>query len=93
MNNRDEFIARTDPTDALSVLKIVFSATNAVELNFTAQSNVSYTVQWQTNAAPSLWSNLTNIPAQPLVRTIAVDSATAPPAPQRYFRVVTPLVP
>jgi hypothetical protein len=93
MINRDEYIAGTNPTNALSVLKVVFSAASTVELNFTAQADVSYTVQWNTNLTAPVWSNLTSITSQSLVRTVLVDTATAPPSPERYYRVVTPLVP
>ena len=93
MNNRDEYLSGTNPTNALSVLKIVLSATNAAQLNFTAQSNISYTVQWRTNLVQPAWSNLTSITAQPLVRTVLVDTATAPAGSERYLRIVTPLVP
>jgi hypothetical protein len=93
MSNRDEYIAGTNPTDELSVLKVVFSATNATELNFIAQSNISYTVQWQTNPAVSPWNNLTNIAAQPFMREIQLETATQPASPQRYFRLVTPRMP
>ena len=93
MIHRHEYIAGTDPTDALSVLKMAIGATNALELNFTAQSNITYTVQWQTNLAVTAWNNLTNITAQPQLRTIQLDTSTVPFSPQRYFRVVTPLAP
>ena len=93
MSNRDEYIAGTDPTNALSVLKIVLTATNANQLNFVAQSNISYSVQWRANVASGFWSNLTSITAQPLVRTVEVDAASAPPIPARFLRIVTPLVP
>jgi hypothetical protein len=93
MSNRDEYIAGTNPTNALSLLKIVHTATNASVLSFVAQTNVSYSVQWLTNLSTPTWTNLTSITASPQVRTIAVDSALAPPGVERYFRVVTPLVP
>jgi len=93
MNNRGEYIAGTHPTNSFSVLKVLFSTTNAAELNFTAESNISYTVQWQTNLAGPGWNHLTNITAQPLVRTITFDTAAAPPSAARYYRIVTPLVP
>jgi hypothetical protein len=93
MSNQDEYISGTNPTNALSVLKVVFSAVNPVELNFIAQSNISYTVQWNSNLTAPVWSNLTSITSQPLVRTVVVDTATTPPLPERYYRVVTPLVP
>jgi hypothetical protein len=39
------------------------------------------------------WSSLTSISAQPLVRTVQVNTASAPSAPERYYRIVTPSVP
>ena len=93
MSNRDEYLSGTNPTNALSVLKIVLSATNAAVLNFVAQSNYSYSVQWRTNLTTPAWSNLTSITAQPLVRTVLVNSATVPAGAERYLRIVTPLVP
>lgn len=93
MINRDEYIAGTNPTNALSLLNIVLTATNASVLQFVAQTNVSYSVQWRTNLSAMQWNTLTNIPAAPQVRTIQVNAATAPASAQQYFRVVTPLVP
>ncbi|HEY0550948.1 MAG TPA: immunoglobulin domain-containing protein [Verrucomicrobiae bacterium] len=93
MSNRDEYIAGTNPTNALSVLKIVLTATNANVLQFVAQSNISYSAQWRTNLSLVLWNNLTSITAQPLVRTVQVNTAIAPPASEKFYRVVTPLVP
>jgi hypothetical protein len=93
MSNLDEYRAGTNPTNALSVLKIVLTATNANVLEFIAQTNLSYSVQWRTNFATALWSNLTSITAQSSVRTIQVNTAVGPPLPERYYRIVTPLVP
>ena len=71
---------------------MVLSATNANQLSFLAQSNLTYSVQWKSNLTSGLWTNLTNIGGQTGVRTIVVDTASAPaPAgPERYWRVVTP---
>jgi hypothetical protein len=93
MSNRDEYIAGTNPTNALSLLNIVLTATNAHVLQFVAQTNVSYSVQWRTNLSSILWNTLTNITAGSQVRTVQVDSAAAPASDQQYFRVVTPIVP
>jgi hypothetical protein len=93
MSNQDEYIAGTNPTNSLSLLQVVFSATNATELNFIAQSNISYTVQWQTNPVATPWNRLTNIVAQPEVRIIQVPTGNTPASPEKYFRVVTPLLP
>ncbi len=96
MINRDEYIAGTNPTNALSLLNIVLTAiplsgTNV--LQFVAQANVSYSVQSRSNLAAAAWINFTNITASALVRTVQVDTVTAPLGAEHYFRVVTPLVP
>jgi hypothetical protein len=93
MSNADEFRSGTNPTNALSVLKIVLTATNANVLQFVAETNLTYSVQSRTNISTATWTNLTNIGASPSVRTIQVNSATAPPADERYFRVITPRAP
>jgi Concanavalin A-like lectin/glucanases superfamily/Putative Ig domain len=93
MTNLDEYRAGTDPTNAFSVLKILLSTTNGAPLQFVAQSNVSYSVQWRTNLFAGTWANLTGLLAQPLVRTVEVDTALAPAGAERYFRIITPLVP
>ena len=90
MNNRDEYLAGTNPTNASSVLKILVTATNAHVLQFTAQSNLSYGIQWRTNMLSPAWSNLTSITAQSLVRTLRIHSAIAPPSSEKFFRLVTP---
>ncbi len=94
MSNVDEFRSGTIPTNALSVLKIVLTATNANVLEFVAQTNLSYSVQCRTNlAAETLWNTITNVSLSPLVRTVRVDAAAAPGANERYYRVITPQAP
>jgi len=93
MINRDEYVAGTDPTNALSLLKILLSATNAAQLEFVAQTSIAYSVQWRTNLSAAAWKNLTNINAQSDVRTIRVNGASGPTAPERYYRIVTPQIP
>jgi len=93
MSNLDEYRSGTNPTNVLSVLKVLFTETNAGVFSFVAQTNLTYSVQWRTNLLAPSWTNLTSVLASPQVRTITVDSASAPVAPERYFRVVTPLVP
>ncbi len=93
MINLDEYRAGTNPTNALSVLKIVLTATNANVLQFVAQTNLSYSVQWRSNLSTAAWINVTSLTASPLVRTVQLDTATAPPGSERYFRVVTPQAP
>jgi hypothetical protein len=93
MINRDEYVAGTDPYDPLSLLKLVRTATNSAVLQFVAQSNISYTVQYRTNLSSAVWSNLTSISAQAFVSTVQVNVPKPPPEPARFYRIVTPLVP
>jgi hypothetical protein len=93
MTNSDEFRSGTNPTNALSVLKVLFTETNANVLSFVAQTNLSYSVQWRPNLAAAPWETLTNLFPSNQVRTITVNSGSAPPGTERYFRVVTPLAP
>jgi len=94
MINRDEYVAGTNPTNALSLLKLFVSDPGATAMEFVAQTNVGYTVQWRTNLTAAPWMTLTNVPPQPSqVRTISVSAPNPPPGDERYYRVVTPLVP
>ncbi len=90
MSNVDEYRSGTNPTNALSVLKIVLTATNANVLEFVAQTNLTYSVQSRTNLSDAIWNTLTNITLSNAVRTIRVDSATAPAGNERFIRVITP---
>jgi hypothetical protein len=93
MINSDEFVAGTDPTNALSVLKIVVNATNSSLVNFVAQTNRGYTLQYQTNVAAALWMSLTNVAISPQVRTMQLNAPNLPPEPKRFYRIVTPPLP
>jgi hypothetical protein len=90
MNNLGEYIARTIPTDASSVLKIFLGETNQAVLRFVAQSNLAYTVQYRTNATSSTWSNIMTIGAQSLLRTVEVTVPHPPAEAERFYRIATP---
>ena len=94
MSNYDEFRAGTNPTNALSVLKLVQVATNASVLQFTAQTNLTYAVLCRTNLTGAPWTGLTNVLPSTSVRTVLVDSVVSPVVnPERYYRVITPFTP
>lgn len=92
-SNRDEYVAGTDPLNAASVLRLERVGGNS-SLQFVAQSNLSYSLQWRTNLALANWVNLTNVAGVTNgVRTIQVTVPNPPPDWERYYRVATPLVP
>jgi hypothetical protein len=93
MINRDEYIAGTNPTNATSLLKLTLNTTTSGVLEFLAESNIAYTVQYRTNLTSAPWGNLTNISAQSQARTVQVNVPNPPPTLERYYRVATPPVP
>jgi hypothetical protein len=94
MINRDEYVAGTNPTNALSVLKLFTTGTNTALLQFVAQTNIDYSVQRRTNLTTAPWSMFTNIIAHPSqVRTVLVNTPNPSPEPLRFYRVVTPAQP
>jgi hypothetical protein len=91
MNNRDELIAGTNPTNTLSVLKILTSLTNDTVLEFVAQTNNAYQLQYRTNLESAIWQTVTTVPPHAsVVRTIQVPAPKPPPEGTRYYRVATP---
>ena len=93
MINRDEYVAGTDPTNALSVLKLTLTTTNTAVLQFVSQPNIGYTLQYRTNLNTAPWNNLTSVAAQSLMQTVRVNVPKPPPEAARFYRVVTPVVP
>jgi len=93
MINRDEYVAGTNPTNALSVLKLTLTTTNTAVLQFIAQPSIGYTVQYRTNLNSAVWNNITSVAAQSLMQTMQVNVPKPPPEPARFYRIVTPSVP
>jgi hypothetical protein len=94
MINRDEYFAGTNPADAASVLRVFLTQTNlAAPLQFDAQSNITYTVQYRTNFDAAPWQTLSNVAPQPGIRTIQFASPPETTNNARYFRVLVPPTP
>ena len=90
LTNLQEFLAGTNPTNALSVLKVSLTTLAPLKLQFIAQSNLSYAVQFNTNLTTTNWFLLSNVAAQSLVRTVLVNDPNPPTNRHRYYRAVTP---
>ena len=90
MSNLNEYRSGTIPTNALSVLKLTVNSLQPLRFQFVAQSNLTYSVQFNTNLALNVWSNLSNISAQSLQRTVIVSESAAPTNGVRFYRAVTP---
>ena len=91
-SNYDEFIAGTDPRDAASLLAATGSPiTDGFRVQFTAQAGKSYTIQFRDQLAWGGWSRLADIPTPAVAQIVTADDLTTPP--ERFYRVVTPIVP
>jgi hypothetical protein len=91
VNNLDEFIAGTNPTNALSYLRVDLSLAQGANVEFLALSNHNYTVQFRDDLGSGTWSNLSHV----YTRVTNYFHRVSDPAakPRRYYRLVTPYQP
>ena len=89
-SNYVEYIAGTDPTNALSYLRIEGPelTSEAVLLHFFAVSNQTYAVE-ASAALGGAWNGVAEIPAVSTNRVVTVRDPS-PRAAQRVYRLVTP---
>lgn len=90
MTALQEYFAGTDPQNAASALKVSVSLTPsyAARLQFSAVSNVAYTLQHRTSLSTGAWINLQNIPAAGNNQTITLTNV--PGSATRFYRVIVP---
>jgi hypothetical protein len=85
-SNRDEYIAGTNPRSAQSVLNL--TPTESSTVRFFAAPSRSYSVLYADSLTSPVWRKLTDIPAAAQGTDAVVQDAA--PAPQRFYRLVTP---
>ncbi len=90
MSNWAEFRAGTNPTNAASVLRAQWVSIGPARLQFVAQSNVAYTVQFQSNLNATPWLTLSNITPQSILRTAQVNDPSPATNKARFYRVIVP---
>lgn len=90
LSNRQEFIARTDPNDAASTLRLVVPppVSGNFILGFTAQAQLSYAVQTNATLVGAGWQTWQSIPAAPTNRFLLLTNSALNGA--RFFRLRTP---
>lgn len=93
MSNWAEYIAGTDPEDAMSYLKVdrVEAVAGAVTLDFLVTSNRTYSVQYRPTLATGGWQVWLNLPARATNRLERVLDPS-PGALGRYYRLSTPAI-
>jgi CotH kinase protein/Lamin Tail Domain/Chitobiase/beta-hexosaminidase C-terminal domain/Immunoglobulin domain/Bacterial TSP3 repeat len=92
MSNWQEYVAGTDPTNALSYLKIdSLTAAGGATISFGTIANKTYTVHYTDALGSGLWSKLADVPAQTTNATEAVFDPSYTSG--RYYRLATPRQP
>jgi hypothetical protein len=95
LKNRDEYLAGTDPTNALSYLRVeniraAGSPTMQVQIEFNAVSNRTYSVLSSEQPGGPAWSRLADVVAASTNRVVQAFDQRPANAPPRYYRLVTP---
>ena len=92
LSNRAEYLAGTDPTNALSYLKIdSITAGGGASIAFGTISNHTYTVQFTEALAIGAWSRLADVPARASNRTERILDPRF--TTNRFYRLATPQQP
>jgi len=90
MNNYQEFIAGTDPTDDTSKFAIVASTPlnsgAPVTVTFAGQANRAYTLERSLSLAPPAWTSVVSTGALASDQTVSL-SDPAKPLPNAFYRV------
>ena len=89
MSNFREYLAGTDPTNQVSVLRISpLNPAGGVWVEFSAMSNHTYVVESTDNVGALQWNKLKDVTAYPTNRVERVPDATG--GTNRFYRVVVP---
>ena len=98
LNNRDEYTAGTNPTNALSVLKIRSiewkNGSAAPVLTFLAASNKTYTIESRPNGNSGPWSRVADVAAARTNRVVRITNLVdRAAASNRIYRLANPRQP
>ncbi|MBL9171255.1 MAG: lamin tail domain-containing protein [Verrucomicrobiales bacterium] len=92
LTNLEEFIAGTNPTDALSYLRIeACSSLGGASVSFQARSNRTYSLHLNDRLAEGKWLKWQDIPAQATDRMVTIDDPGF--STNRFYRLTTPRQP
>ncbi|MCX6926015.1 MAG: hypothetical protein NT154_22825 [Verrucomicrobia bacterium] len=92
MNNLAEYFAGTNPTNALSCLRLqIQAAGNPLSLSFEAVANHSYTVQFVDALGSSDWQKLANVAARTTNHLESLADSLS--VTNRYYRLIIPQQP
>lgn len=79
-------LARANPASDLR-LQINVAASGGCQIGFTANSNVIYTLEYNSTLSSNTWHTLTNIASEPFERNLLVEDSVSPTNSSRFYRV------
>jgi hypothetical protein len=91
MSNHAEYIAGTNPTNALSFLKVeplAIASEDTAIVEFEAIASRYYTIDFRNSLDSGSWTNLLQVPATTTNRTIRFTNSAA--GPVQFYRVQIP---
>jgi hypothetical protein len=90
-SNLAEYLAGTDPTSPLSVLRLLIGAEplNTRHLTFRAAAGVPYSLQYRETLEPAVWTSLLELEPAYVGQWITITDPL-PAALQRFYRLGTP---
>jgi hypothetical protein len=91
MNNYAEYLAGTNPTNAVSGLRVELepmTALGTVRIRMSVLANHTYTLQASARLDGGMWSRVADLAAQPYDYTQVVDEPLS--RTNRFYRLVTP---
>ena len=92
--NLEEYQSGTDPTNNLSVFKLVFPpdplADDRVRFYFTAVSNKTYGIEYKNGLDQAEWSRLADLDSLPTNRMVWITNMPPPAVPDRVYRARIP---
>ncbi|MDA0814145.1 MAG: lamin tail domain-containing protein, partial [Verrucomicrobia bacterium] len=88
--NLFEYLSGTDPNNRGSLLRFdsITNTPGGFTIQFTAQAEISYTVEFGDDLADSNWTAIATIAPSPSVRTETVIDSTIGDQPERFYRIV-----
>jgi hypothetical protein len=95
LSNRNEFLSGTSPVDPASGLRLEAhrAGSGGVLLRFTAVSGRGYTLQYRDSMSGGGWQKLADTPADTGMRELELTDVPGSGASERFYRLVTPIVP
>jgi hypothetical protein len=91
-SNLQEYLAGTNPTNALSYLKLdsVEVAGSSTLIHFTAVAGKWYTLLYTDGLAPANWQPLNDILPQAVTGPVSITDTNHPATATRFYRLATP---